>query len=77
MLNVTFLMTYAAKNLTTHHGSVAQEEGVFRTLIKVAYGGYFITYHTHLGGGIAGGKCDIFIFRCNSDITRCKTFHML
>jgi len=32
--------------------------------------------NTHLGGGIAGGKCDILIFRCNSDITRCETFHM-
>jgi len=32
---------------------------------------------THLGGGIAGGKCDILIFRCNSDIIRCSTFSVV
>ena len=30
--------------------------------------------HTNLGGGIAGGKCDILILRCNSDIIRYTTF---
>jgi len=29
--------------------------------------------HVNLGGGMAGGKCDILIFRCNSDIIKRTT----